>query len=1038
VSDAVLIDKLLQSLADDADSEHRLLLAEALIGLQPQDAAWRAAASIIAPAALTAADSASLDARRANVLARLPLRSIRRRLQQIAADRMHPNARHLAVALACVRDDAGLETLQEALAAAPDETLAQAVAMLPLENRDSRALGALRATLMALLTASAPAAEAARPWAAIALARMGDLEPLEQLWDALVRLPSFWATSQRAAAFQAPPAMFLSSSPSALAAQLASVRPLPERVERYLVGLRENDYDERWAPRHDLVTDEPRAATIFYAGLTGRCHLNGQPVEAGLPAGTASPSETVAQVTSLLEELGQGRDLGPLGQVDAARLDRIPDRLAIEVVEITGLKLDPGHAVRAVRGRSSSEYSNAFVNLVSVLPRGVPWRATRMLAGPLADWLPHRALAWTLARAGTDHVLAELVPRIVATHGGNRTRWLGWLATIGNQFDAARPLTGGGDDNAPAAPRMPVLIDDTTKRSRPPVFRGSRGAEVEAAGAEPVASEPGIEGAGTIDGTIDGTLGGTPGGTTSGQSPPKTSVGREVFPDIDASDAHPLAGQTVNFVVSLGAKRSATTSGGARLPDTPPEQVLKIKVHLLFASASAWSELEWSAERNTITPATFALAAPAIEGESALVPVRANFYLERRWCGEGRRLLDVRAAATTRLAQLPLAEEPPWRRELALQPDAVPPDLLVRIQKGATAGDFVWSCLSPHTDFPAPAQPADACMSLKEEAATFVRKTFAPLAGQLLSDLKLADMEGAGEKIYRNTPKYFKDCYWALRHQAESDGFAFESIQIVTDEPCVPWELMRMVDKQRAPGVAPELLSIRHCVGRWLADESAAMRQRIAVSQVAVAASSYDGVAAVGSKLPWAAKEKSLLTGTYHAQDVPLTSTDVRAFLEHGQAQALHVACHGKMSITDPDASVLLMEDTPSDLTPLTVGRSEVCDGLGSQHPLVFLNACEVGATAGSISLVAGFPAAFLYAGAAAVISPLWVVNDERAHHIAEAFYRAVFVPGGGRTLGDVMREVRRSWKDEKHLTFLAYVLYGDPMATIDYKTPGP
>jgi CHAT domain-containing protein len=201
-----------------------------------------------------------------------------------------------------------------------------------------------------------------------------------------------------------------------------------------------------------------------------------------------------------------------------------------------------------------------------------------------------------------------------------------------------------------------------------------------------------------------------------------------------------------------------------------------------------------------------------------------------------------------------------------------------------------------------------------------------------------------------------------------------------------------------------------------------------------VTASSYANVAAVSGKLPWAAQEKTLLTGTYHAQDVPLTSTDVMNFLEHGQAQALHVACHGKMSITDPDASVLLMEDTPADLTPLTVGRSEVCDGLGSQHPLVFLNACEVGAAAGSMSLVAGFPAAFLYAGASALISPLWVVNDERAHRIAETFYREVFVHGGGRTLGDVLREVRRSWKAEKHLTFLAYVLYGDPMATVDYQ----
>ena len=34
-----------------------------------------------------------------------------------------------------------------------------------------------------------------------------------------------------------------------------------------------------------------------------------------------------------------------------------------------------------------------------------------------------------------------------------------------------------------------------------------------------------------------------------------------------------------------------------------------------------------------------------------------------------------------------------------------------------------------------------------------------------------------------------------------------------------------------------------------------------------------------------------------------------------------------------------MLEDTPNDLTPLAIARSEVCDGLGSRHPLVFLNA---------------------------------------------------------------------------------------------------
>lgn len=510
---------------------------------------------------------------------------------------------------------------------------------------------------------------------------------------------------------------------------------------------------------------------------------------------------------------------------------------------------------------------------------------------------------------------------------------------------------------------------------------------------------------------------------------------REVYPDIAADDVHPVVNTTVHFSVSLAAHPTETTQGVLKLPETPPEFEHKLLVHLLFGTASAWDTLTWSAQRGTIKAATFSLPTPSIQGVRALVEARANFYLNQRWCGEGQRNLDVRSdAAITPLAEIPLAKVPPWRRDLVLQPDAQPSDLIVRIQKGTVPGDFVWSCLSPHMDFPPPVQEVDGRMSLKEDAATFVRRTFAPLANMPLERLKLADVEGAGEKLYRSTPTYFRDCYWALWHAAEAGGFAFDSVQIVTDEPCVPWELMRMIDPAGASASAPELLAIRHCVGRWLAAETGSMRQRIGVSKVAVSASSYEGIAMVSAKLPWALSEQKLMLDTYKAENVPLTSDRVLDFLEGGAVQALHLACHGKMSVTDPDASVLVMEDTPRDLTPLSVARSEVRQGLGSQHPLVFLNACEVGAAGASLSLVAGFPAAFLYAGASALVSPLWAVNDERARKIAEEFYRKAFVPGGGKPLGAVLRDVRARWKKEKHLTYLAYVLYGDPMARVDYQ----
>lgn len=526
--------------------------------------------------------------------------------------------------------------------------------------------------------------------------------------------------------------------------------------------------------------------------------------------------------------------------------------------------------------------------------------------------------------------------------------------------------------------------------------------------------------------------------TAEHPAPTAETTLRKAYPDIAVNDAHLLAGCPVNFTVTLAANQSADTTGRVLLPDSDPHLEHALQVHLLFGGSSAWDTLIYSAAGGSSKAASFSLLAPTISGERELIEVRANFYLNQRWCGEGQRHLDVRRdAAVAPLANIPPPPVPPWRRALLLQPAALPSDLIVRIQKGAMPGEFLWSCLSPHLDLPPPADTRDARMSLGEDAATFVRRTFAPLAGKTLDRLSIADVCGAGEKIYCNTPPHFRNCYWAVWNAAAADGFRFVSVQIITDEPCVPWELMRLRDPERAPGVAAEFLGIRHSVGRWLASESAAMRQSITVRKVAVAASDYQNVAAISGKLHWAARERELMVGTYHADSVPLRSDAVLDFLEDGRVQAVHFACHGEMSVSDPDASLLVMEDTPNDLKPLAVARSEVCDGLGSEHPLVFLNACEVGGAAASLSLIAGFPAAFLYAGAALLVSPLWAVNDAHACTIAEEFYSEVFAAPGGKTMGEVLRDLRQRWKDEKHLTFLAYVLYGDPLARVEYR-PSP
>lgn len=1026
----ILVEPLLDGLAGDENPTHCRLLTETLVSLDLSPSVWHKAAKIIAPA-LSMADAGELDTKSAALLAHVPLLSVRRRLEAIAADDDLQKALPASIALADVQDVTVLPTLLRALADSPDEAVAHAVAALPL---DPALLS--KKELAQVLEGDLSTDDETRMWLAIALARLGDLEPFEQLWDALVRPPEFWKQSRRPVLLREPPPLFR-LDPSTTIARLARLRPLPEKLVNFVASLRNNDYDTDWHARYPELVGDAHNPKLLIAGLIGAYD---EPGSAPLTASDAARVVTIAErlAETPWQKVAQSTEPEPAVETDELRLlSRTPAELSALIIE---------GGINQLADQASGAGHSGLLKLAAALPPRIPVRIASVLRNPAVDQLPPTALAWALGRAGPAAAIQSLTPRILAAEGEERTRWLRWLSRITSQVDVPIALAGS-DEAAPAVRRTIDVIDDTgrrTARARPPLLPNSTvpleatadddseaaAQEVDDDDAEQAAqaaADDAEQPAQTIadddsEATVD---------DASGSAAQPTL--HEVFPAIGADDAHPLVATPVAFIVSLQDLPSTDTAGRVQLPKAPPDVEHTVRVHLRFGSEAVWDTLVWSAKRGTIKAASFTLPAPpAVEGERALCEARANFYLNQRWCGEARRNIDVRRDTTVPpLTDIPVPTGTPWG--LALEPGATPADLIVRIQKGQLAGEFYWSCQSPHMDFVPPANGSDR-MSLGEDAAEFVKKTFTPYAGLPLDKLKLANVEGAGEKIYNNTPPHFRDCYWKLWHAASDGKFLFDSVQIVTDEPCVPWELMRLADAKRAKNVPPELFAIRHCVGRWLAAESTALRQRISVSKVAVSASSYKDINKVAAKLPWADHELKLMIDHYRAKPVPLVSGDLLKFLEGGIAQAVHLACHGKMSIVQPDASVLVMEDTPNDLTPLSIARYEVSNGLGNHHPLVFLNACDVGAMGATLSLVAGFPAAFLYAGAAALISPLWAVNDERAHRIAEEFYRDVFVASPSKPLGAVLRDLRAKWKQENHLTYLAYVLYGDPMAMVDFR----
>jgi CHAT domain-containing protein len=108
-----------------------------------------------------------------------------------------------------------------------------------------------------------------------------------------------------------------------------------------------------------------------------------------------------------------------------------------------------------------------------------------------------------------------------------------------------------------------------------------------------------------------------------------------------------------------------------------------------------------------------------------------------------------------------------------------------------------------------------------------------------------------------------------------------------------------------------------------------------------------------------------------------------RDVLRQPPRQVLHVSTHGEHRIDQPDFSYIELGDGPVYIDDLVQ-----CD---LSYELIVLSACEVGrsnVTAGEELI--GLGRGFLYAGAGALITSLWRVNEEHTFHLMQALYRAL------------------------------------------------
>jgi hypothetical protein len=351
-------------------------------------------------------------------------------------------------------------------------------------------------------------------------------------------------------------------------------------------------------------------------------------------------------------------------------------------------------------------------------------------------------------------------------------------------------------------------------------------------------------------------------------------------------------------------------------------------------------------------------------------------------------------------------------------------DLTITVRRSDREGVVTWTFISPHTDVVPPM--SDELKKELPDPDDFLRNAILQVDGAEGRGGVFNDVLALANRVAQTIP----DTVWqAIRAVATKRGAA-PTILIVSEEPRVPWELAK-VDPPLIDGTdLPPFLAAQARVGRWVqatavvdgrTRPSPNPPRKKEVTTVGVVSGNY-------SKTTWAdlahaRKEATALVKRYGAQRIGATNKEMYELLKGvPAADLLHFAVHGRYNPQNPgQESGIILTDGNS------LHANEIAARDLASAPVVFLNACQVGAGQLELGAYSGVAAAFVEAGASAVIAPLWKIDDGIAMDIALAFYK---LAAEGQPLSEVLRAARKPFVDSydtKSATWMAYQLFGHP-----------
>jgi CHAT domain len=403
----------------------------------------------------------------------------------------------------------------------------------------------------------------------------------------------------------------------------------------------------------------------------------------------------------------------------------------------------------------------------------------------------------------------------------------------------------------------------------------------------------------------------------------------------------------------------------------------------------------------------------------------ALFFHNGRPCGTVARTVDIEGVAT---------QNPDPRPERIQTDGGTPADLTVVVTRAVIndGRQFFCTVRSPLLKKyeSGVTEPWNLPRAADEIVLSYMERF---TADAITPSMLLAELRGAGRQLFEAAPKHFRQAFWDLIDA----GVSLRTIAIVTEEPFIPWELMipyRLKDGRRQQR---EALGTEFLVGRWPSPDSVSPLPRIDLIDSFVIAPVY------APPLSFSQSEAAMVADSFKGEIVaPADFDSITQKLGRVGKTLIHFVCHGEDEdtqaevIRDPDrrvrnrAQVIRLEKGQKLNSTQIIGIDGLQEMFEQRHPLVFINACEIGRTTPALVGVGGFAKAFIDIGAGAVIAPLWAVKDRFAHEVAKTFYERL-KSEKDTPFAEIIRDLRRKAYEAGRAedTFAAYCFYGDPAA---------